>query len=90
MIPLHVCLFCVSSALVKVVKDNRVDTGVLQEPGAGRRGGRGQRNPKNILGIVASEASLGIPEPFKKFVGSWCYRRRRRRRFFCCGGWWWW
>lgn len=55
--------------MVNVVNDNKVETGVCRAAGAGgRRGGRGQRNPKNILAVVAGEASLGIPETFKELV----------------------
>lgn len=63
------------SALVKLVKDNRVETGLLAGvggggAGGGRRGARSHgRNPKNILGVLAADTSLGIPEFFRDLVG---------------------
>lgn len=61
---------------MKVVKDNKVETGLAGGSaatgaggGGGRRGSRG-RNPKNILSVVAAETSLGIPAAFKELVSS--------------------
>ncbi|CAM9390162.1 unnamed protein product [Ectocarpus sp. 13 AM-2016] len=65
-------------AIVKVVKENGVDTGLASSAAGGggggggvRRGGRGQpagRNPKNILTAIAAETELGIPEAFRELV----------------------
>lgn len=63
--------------MVKVVNDNKVETGLAgggaaatnAGGGGGRRFSRA-RNPKNILAVVAAEASLGIPTAFKELVSS--------------------
>lgn len=62
--------------MVKVVKDNKVETGlaggatVMNAGGGGNRRTNRARHPKNILAVVAAEASLGIPTAFKELVSS--------------------
>lgn len=75
---LGVDLFDMFIALVKVVRDHRVETGLAGGDasaaggyggGGGRRVGRsGGRNPKNILTVLAADVSLGIPEAFRELV----------------------
>lgn len=71
-------LFNMLIALLKVVRDHRVETGLAGGDasatggyggGGGRRVGRsGGRNPKNILTVLAADVSLGIPEAFRELV----------------------
>lgn len=55
--------------LVRVVKENRVESGFAGGALGGRRSGRNSgRNPKNILTAIAGESSLGIPDAFTDLV----------------------
>lgn len=59
------------AALVRLVRDNAVDSGLTGGGDArgARRGTRSfSRNPKNILSVVAADASLEIPRAFVKMV----------------------
>lgn len=76
------CPFRLPPDIVKVVKGNKVETGLAggaavinASGGGGRRAGRG-RNPKNMIAVIAAETSLEIPEAFKQLVsGMRCFDR---------------
>lgn len=61
---------------MKLINDNRVETGLAGGPGGGNPGGGGRRgpargrNPRNMLAVVAAETSLGIPDAFRDLVSS--------------------